>query len=64
MYFLMRGRADVYMELPDGQAKHLTTMADGAVFGEIALVHPEKPRTATVCALSYCEMQVDDRRAA
>jgi CRP-like cAMP-binding protein len=56
MYFLMRGQADAYLELPAG-AKHLTTMSDGAVFGEIALVHPEKPRTATVCALSYCEMQ-------
>jgi potassium voltage-gated channel Eag-related subfamily H protein 7 len=56
MYFLMRGQADAYLELPAG-AKHLTTMTDGAVFGEIALVHPEKPRTATVCALSYCEMQ-------
>jgi CRP-like cAMP-binding protein len=57
MYFLMRGQVSVYLELGGREKEHLTTMSDGAVFGEIALVHPDKPRTATVSALGFCEMQ-------
>ena len=56
MYFLKRGKADVYLEISNRPPQHLNTLTDGAVFGEIALVHPEKPRTATVCATSYCEL--------
>jgi voltage-gated potassium channel len=58
MYFLMRGLVTVYLELADGGKKELTTMRDGAVFGEIALVQPDQPRTATISALHlFCEMQ-------
>jgi voltage-gated potassium channel len=58
MYFLMRGLVTVYLELADGGKKQLTTMRDGAVFGEIALVQPDQPRTATISALHlFCEMQ-------
>jgi CRP-like cAMP-binding protein len=56
MYFLMRGQVVVYLEL-GGTKEYLTTMYDGAVFGEIALVRPDTPRTATVSALRFCEMQ-------
>jgi hypothetical protein len=45
-----------YLETVGASPRHVNTLMDGAVFGEIALVHPEKPRTATVCATTFCEM--------
>jgi CRP-like cAMP-binding protein len=54
----MRGVVTVYLEHPNRENEQLTTMSEGAVFGEIALVYPDKPRTATVSAMHlFCEMQ-------
>jgi CRP-like cAMP-binding protein len=36
--------------------KYVNTMVEGAIFGEFALV-TDKPRSASVCAVTFCEMQ-------
>lgn len=51
MYFISRGELNVVSE--DGAV--LATLADGAFFGEIALMYDTK-RTATIVARTYCDM--------
>lgn len=57
MYFLMRGFAICYLQTPEGEEILLTTLTDGAVLGEISMIYPDMPRSATVRALTFCEMQ-------
>lgn len=52
MYFITRGTVEVVSK--DG-AEIYTTLSDGEFFGEIALVH-NQPRTASVRAVSYCDL--------
>ena len=48
----------VYVQKDGGEISHLKTMKEGVAFGEIAIVFPNLPRTATIIAASFCEMQV------
>jgi len=52
MYFLMHGFADVIA--PNGIVVH--TMKRGQYFGEIALLLPNTKRTASIRALTFCEL--------
>lgn len=51
LYLLVQGDADVWLELNNGERRHLTTLHEGAVFGEMGLMTGE-PRRATVTARS------------
>ena len=56
MYFLMYGYAEVTV-LVGGQWRTVATLSRGDLFGEVALLKPKGcPRTATVAALTYCDM--------
>eukprot|EP00754_Rhynchopus_humris_P008552 Rhum_TRINITY_DN13767_c0_g1::Rhum_TRINITY_DN13767_c0_g1_i1::g.64100::m.64100 len=56
MYFLMYGYAEVTV-LVAGQWRTVATLSRGDLFGEVALLKPKGcPRTATVAALTYCDM--------
>eukprot|EP00759_Apiculatamorpha_spiralis_P003638 PhF_6_TR11703/c0_g1_i1/m.19029 len=52
MYFMLHGLADV--TLPNGLI--VATIRRGDFFGEIALINSDAKRTATVCALTYCDV--------
>ncbi len=51
MYFVVRGRLAVV----DAGERHISELRDGDFFGEIALFS-NKPRTASVRALGYCDL--------
>jgi len=53
MYFIVRGELDV----ETGDGIHLATLSDGEFFGEIALFG-DTVRTATVRAVTYCDVYV------
>lgn len=60
MFFISRGSVRILSYKNLGSSRILT---DGEFFGEIALLHPTKRRTASVFAESYCYMyslDVDD----
>ncbi len=51
IYFLVSGRVEVSIGLPGTDRRmRIQTLADGAVFGEMAVIDPQ-PRSATICAL-------------
>lgn len=52
MYMLAHGYADVIL----GNGKVVTTFTRGDCFGEMALVQHDAKRTATVRALTYCDL--------
>eukprot|EP00754_Rhynchopus_humris_P019499 Rhum_TRINITY_DN14643_c11_g2::Rhum_TRINITY_DN14643_c11_g2_i2::g.107451::m.107451 len=65
MYFMMHGFADVIVPAegedgtPDPTLTYgtvVTTIKRGDFFGEMALLNPELTRTASIQALSYCDM--------
>jgi glucose-6-phosphate 1-dehydrogenase len=56
MYFISRGQA----EAVDSTGRVLNTLGDGGFFGEIALLL-DRPRTATVRAVTACDLFVLDR---
>ena len=47
IYFLVRGRANIFKKLSGGRRKRLSTISQGTVFGEMALIDGE-PRSAGV----------------
>lgn len=49
LYFLVQGEADVWLELPGNQRRHLSSLQAGSVFGEMGLITGE-PRRTTVTA--------------
>ncbi len=49
LYFLMKGRVSVVMEMPNGGTRRLTTCVPGMLFGDMAIVE-RRPRSATVRA--------------
>lgn len=52
IYFLAAGRVEVTIALPDTDRRmRIQTLADGAVFGEMAVIDPQ-PRSATVGAIT------------
>ncbi len=51
MFFLMRGLVEVTSGL-----RVVTLLAEGAVFGEMALLVPNQPRTATIRALVFSDV--------
>ena len=55
MYFLMYGYAEVIAE-DDGVLYTVAVLVRGDLFGEISLLQPNCPRTATVEALTYCDL--------
>jgi hypothetical protein len=57
MYFISRGMVEIIA--PDGTTV-LTTLSDGQFFGELALLFSQ-PRTASVCAVDYCDLYTLDK---
>ncbi len=57
MYFISSGAVEVIA--PDGQTV-LTTLTDGAFFGEIALLF-QQPRSASVRAIDFCDLYSLDK---
>jgi len=55
LYALLSGAAKVTRTAEDGTAQIVSTLAEGDVFGEYALIDGE-PRSASVTTLSKCEM--------
>jgi CRP-like cAMP-binding protein len=62
MMAVLKGRVSISAPSDDGRTVVLTTMHDGDVFGEIALLDG-KERTADVTALTDCEVLVVPRRS-
>ena len=58
MYFLRSGQVGVY----DGEGRRISSIGEGGFFGEIALLHDQCIRTATIVCLSGCDMFVLSRR--
>ena len=58
MYFMMYGYADVVVNIGDGVMKSVAILCRGDMFGELALLKPNCARTATIAALSYCDLFV------
>jgi CRP-like cAMP-binding protein len=61
MMAVLRGRVQISAPSSDGRQMVLTTMHEGEVFGEIALLDG-KERTADAMALTDCELLVVPRR--
>ncbi|MCF8240081.1 MAG: cyclic nucleotide-binding domain-containing protein [Melioribacteraceae bacterium] len=59
MYFVVKGQLSV---LVDKETKQIATLHDGDFFGEIALFL-NKPRTATIKALTYCDLYSLNQKA-
>jgi MFS superfamily sulfate permease-like transporter len=49
VFFIMQGRADLFMKMPDGSMRRFYRMSRGAVFGEMSMIDG-RPRSANVCA--------------
>src|SRR5205085_7234009 len=61
-YLIRRGQAEVVQVGSDGWSRRLAVLRSGDYFGELALLY-ERPRTATVRALSRLELFVLSREA-
>ena len=59
MYFIQSGETQVYTER-DGDRIHLAGLAEGDFFGEVSVI-VEKPRTATVAAITDVQLAEIDR---
>lgn len=51
LHLVQSGRLDVQVTTPRGQTITLRVIQPGEIFGELALVHPDRVRTGRVCAL-------------
>jgi CRP-like cAMP-binding protein len=51
LYIMVKGIADVFLELPDGSRRLINTLHDGSFLGEMGLMTGD-PRSATVIAQS------------
>jgi cAMP-dependent protein kinase regulator len=61
LFILTTGRVKAFLHNVDGPGQRLArTMGDGAFFGEISILSG-KPRTATVAAVTPCELLELDR---
>ena len=58
MYFIAKGEVEVYV---DEDEEPIKTLKDGDYFGEIALFN-DSPRTATVRAITYCDLYLLNKR--
>eukprot|EP01062_Namystynia_karyoxenos_P025206 TRINITY_DN19892_c0_g1_i1.p1 TRINITY_DN19892_c0_g1~~TRINITY_DN19892_c0_g1_i1.p1 ORF type:complete len:1424 (+),score=253.48 TRINITY_DN19892_c0_g1_i1:105-4274(+) len=54
MFFLVHGFADVILPIPGRPV--VATLTSGDAFGEIALLSSDCKRTASICALTYCDL--------
>jgi CRP/FNR family cyclic AMP-dependent transcriptional regulator len=61
LYAIVRGRLKVVSAGPDGRDTVLGIMAEGEVFGEVALIDGGT-RSATVTAIESCELLVVERK--
>lgn len=59
-YFLLSGKTNVVITLPDGKEKILEVLEKDAIFGEAALL-TNMPRNATVIAVENCEVLAASR---
>jgi len=55
-YVILKGHADVVVQNAGGDYVPLTRMGPGELFGEIALLIPNRSRTATIMAADRCEL--------
>ncbi|KAJ9450749.1 Potassium channel KAT3 [Diplonema papillatum] len=58
VYFLMYGHADILVPMGGGAWMSVAILSRGELFGEVALLKPRCPRTATVQALQFCDLFV------
>lgn len=49
LYLVVTGQCEVVVDKPDGERKHVATLGDGSIFGEMGMMTGE-PRRATVIA--------------
>lgn len=61
-YFILEGRVRVVASSPDSQQIILGELGEGEMFGEMALID-EKPRSASVVALTPCRLAYVDKKA-
>lgn len=61
-FVLVRGTVQVTKRTEDGRDLALATLHDGSIFGEMALVSAQ-PRSATVTAVTDCDLLEFDREA-
>lgn len=61
LFVLTTGVVKVFVRDPEGNAKLIRAMEEGAFFGEVAIL-TGMPRTATIAAASDCEMLELDRK--
>jgi len=61
LYVLMRGRVAIRVTTPDGDTATLNVIGPGAAFGELSLLDPATPRTATVQAIEPVQTLVLQR---
>ena len=59
-YVILRGEVEVAAQ-GDSETRVVNRMKAGEIFGEIALLHPNGKRTATVVSRGGCELLVVDR---
>ncbi len=52
LHFIRTGLAAVRVETAEGDVSIINVLQPGSTFGELALVHPEETRTATIAALT------------
>ncbi|MGE4062846.1 MAG: cyclic nucleotide-binding domain-containing protein [Rhodospirillaceae bacterium] len=59
-YVILKGEVEVAAQ-GDAETRVVTRMKPGEIFGEIALLHADGKRTATVVSRGGCELLVVDR---
>src|SRR4030067_3787637 len=61
LYVIKRGEVKACKAAPDGELMTLTMMKDGDIFGEMSFLD-ERPRSATIIAISNTEVYLIDKR--
>eukprot|EP00937_MAST-01D_sp_MAST-1D-sp2_P000608 g608.t1 len=57
MFFVVRGALQVFIAQPNGERVVVNSLGEGAQFGEVALLSENAERTASVVALTFCELE-------
>mgnify|MGYP003693975307 CR=1 FL=1 len=62
LVFLLQGGVEIFKHGPDGQRQSLAKLDAPTLLGEMSLI-TDRPSSATVMALSECELQLSRRRS-